>query len=424
MKEINSEISGFYKLSIDERQKIIVESCNLNTNDQKLLQEQGVFFNREVEQSIENVITSFQLPLGIATNFRVNNRDYLIPMVIEESSVVAAASNAAKIARKQGGFTSKKMKSIMISQIQITKLSEIEKAITKLLKKKEQIIQLANAQDPTLVELGGGVINIELKQINTARGKMLILHLLVDVRDAMGANIVNTMAEAITPLIEEITGGHLSLRIVSNLAIYRLAESSATFDKELLGGENVVDAILDAYEFALVDPFRCATHNKGIMNGIIAVAQATGNDTRALEAGAHAFAALNKTYSPLTKFEKDEKGNLIGSIILPLAMGVMGGMTSVHPMAHLAIKILGVNSANELGQVVAAVGLAQNVAALRALVSEGIQEGHMALHSRKIVKLAGIPDEYSDVVANKIVKDKKIRVDHAKKVYNDLRKKN
>ncbi|MFX1591199.1 MAG: hydroxymethylglutaryl-CoA reductase, degradative [Promethearchaeota archaeon] len=412
----NSEISGFYKLSMKERRELLSKLIKFNENDINLLENLGYFTESQIDTIIENVVGSYQLPIGIACNFKVNNKDYLIPMVIEEPSVVAAASNAAKIARKHGGFQSEDVKSVMISQIQITQLQDINVAKNEIMDHKDQILKMANEQDPLLNDLGGGAIDFEIRELDTQKGKMLILHLLVNVLDAMGANVVNTMAEAVSPYIEELTGGKIYLRIISNLAIHRIAKCKATFDKELLGGDKVVEGILNAYEFALADPFRATTHNKGIMNGIVALALATGNDTRAIEAGAHSYAALKGQYSPLTKFQVDSDGNLIGEIELPLALGIIGGMTKNHPMAQLALKILNIKSANELSKVAIALGLAQNVAALRALVSEGIQEGHMSLHSRNIAKLAGVPDTLIEKVANKLVEDKKIRLDHAKKI--------
>jgi hydroxymethylglutaryl-CoA reductase len=362
------------------------------------------------------VVGSYQLPLGIACNFKVNHKDYLIPMVLEEPSVVAAASNSAKFTRNHGGFFSNKVESIMISQIQITQIKNIDLAKKSLLENKDEILKLANEQDPILKQLGGGAVNLEIREISTRKEKMIIIHLLINVLDAMGANVANTMAEAVSPYIEELCDGKIYLRIVSNLATKRIAKSKATFDKELLGGDKVVEGIMNAYEFALADPYRATTHNKGIMNGIIALALATGNDTRAIEAGAHAYASITGKYLPLTKFDIDSNGNLLGQIELPLAFGIIGGMTKIHPMARLALKILNVKSAEELSQVAAAVGLAQNVAALRALASEGIQKGHMTLHSRNIAKLAGIPDEFIEKVARKLVEDKKIRVDYAKEI--------
>ena len=412
----NSEITGFYKLPINKRRELLSKLIKFNENDIKLLENLGYFTEAQIDTLIENVIGSYQLPIGIACNFKVNNKDYFIPMVIEEPSVVAAASNAAKIARKYGGFQSEDVKSVMISQIQITQLQDINIAKKKLIDNKDKILKIANEQDPLLNRLGGGAIDFELREIDTRLGKMLILHLLVNVLDAMGANVVNTMAEAVSPYIEELSGGKIYLRIISNLALHRIAKCKATFDKELLGGDKVVEGILNAYEFALADPFRATTHNKGIMNGIVALAQATGNDTRAVEAGAHSYAALKGQYSPLTKFQVDSDGNLIGEIEIPLALGIIGGMTKIHPMAQLSLKILNVKSANELSKVAAALGLAQNVAALRALASEGIQEGHMALHSRNIAKLAGVPENLIEKVANKLVEDKKIRLDYAKEI--------
>jgi len=420
MQEFRSDISGFYKLSLEERQHQLAKLINLKHEEIKLLQALGYFTPAQIDSLIENVIGSYQLPLGIALNFKINGKDYILPMVIEEPSVVAAASNAAKIARKNGGFQSEEVKSIMISQIQITQLKDIAAAKEILVRNKEKILKIANEQDPLLNKLGGGALDIEIREIETRKGKMVILHLLVNVLDAMGANIVNTMAEAVSPYIEEISEGKIYLRIVSNLATHRIAKCKAIFDKNLLGGEEVVEGILNAYEFALADPYRATTHNKGIMNGIIALTLATGNDTRAIEAGAHAYASLSGKYKPLTKFKSDSDGNLVGEIEVPLALGIVGGMTKIHPMARLALKILGVKSAEELSQIAAALGLAQNVAALRALAAEGIQKGHMVLHSRNIAKLAGVPDNLIEEVANKIVEDKKIRVDYAKEVLKEI----
>ena len=421
MKDFHSDISGFYKLSIDQRQKLLSKLVNLNPEDLEILKELGYFTPTQIDTLIENVVGSYQLPLGLAFNFRINGKDYIIPMVIEEPSVVAAASNAAKMARKHGGFHSEDVPPIMISQIQITKLKDIEAAKDILEAKKQELLKIANDQDPLLNRLGGGAQNIEIHEIQTNKGKMIILHLLVNVLDAMGANVVNTMAEAISPYIEEISGGKVYLRIVSNLATHRVARSKATFDKEMLGGEEVVEGIMNAYEFALADPYRATTHNKGIMNGVVALTLATGNDTRAIESGAHAYASLSGRYSPLTKFDVDSQGNLIGEIEIPLALGIIGGMTKIHPMARLALKILNLKSSNELSQVCAALGLAQNVAALRALAAEGIQKGHMALHSRNIAKVAGVPDELIEKVSKKMVADKKIRVDYAKEIFQKIK---
>ena len=420
MNNIKSNISGLYTLTIGERQEMISKLVGLTPEELKMLRNFGYLSPIKMNTMIENVIASYQLPLGIASNFKVNNKDYLIPMVIEEPSVVAAASNAAKMARKLGGFTSEKVSSIMISQIQITHLRNIKEAKDLILKNKSEILKIANEQDPVLYKLNGGAKDIEIREINTSRGKMLILHLLVDVLDAMGANSVNTMSEAIAPYIEGICDSRIYLRIVSNLATHRKAKCKATFDSSILGGDDVVEGILDAYAFAEADPYRAATHNKGIMNGIIALALATGNDTRALEAGAHAYASMSGKYSPLSKFDIDSNGNLVGELELPLAFGIIGGMTKIHPMARIALKILGVKSAEELSQVAVALGLAQNVAALRALVSEGIQKGHMALHARNLAKLADAPDHLIQKVTNIMIKDKVFRLDYARDIVRRL----
>jgi hydroxymethylglutaryl-CoA reductase len=381
----SSEISGFYKLSINERLKIIKEKVGLTEDETKILKNFGYFQPEKMDMLIENVIASYQLPYSIACNFQINGKDYLIPMVIEEPSVVAAASNLARMTRKWGGFHCEKIDQVMIGQVQIVNIKNMDVAIKNIEVNKEKIIKMANDKDPILIKLGGGVVDLEIRPIETIKGPMIIVHLLVNVLDAMGANAVNTMAEAVAPFLAELCDGKFLLRIISNLATHRIAKCTAVFDKDMLGGPKAVEGILYAYAFAEADPFRAATHNKGIMNGIIALAAATGNDTRAIEAGAHVYAALNG-YSPLSKFDIDSNGNLIGKLELPLAFGIVGGLTKTHPLAKISLKILGVKSAEELSQVAVALGLCQNVAALRALASEGIQAGHMKLHQRKIQK--------------------------------------
>ncbi|MHA1194904.1 MAG: hydroxymethylglutaryl-CoA reductase, degradative [Promethearchaeota archaeon] len=421
MKNDFSRIPGFYKMKMKERQEYIARTLNLSENDLKLLQNLGYFSEERLNSIIENVIGSYQLPFALATNFKINDKDYLIPMVIEEPSVVAAASNAAKIARKRGGFFSDDINSLMIAQIQIVNVSNIKQAVKQIMSFKKDLLDLANETDSFLIKLGGGARDLRIRVLNSKRGKMIIVHLIVNVLDAMGANIVNTMAEAIAPRLEMITKGKIYLRIVSNLSIYRVAKSRAIFDKELLGGDDVVEGIMMAYEFAKIDPFRAATHNKGIMNGIIALTLATGNDTRAIEAGAHSYAALTGKYLPLTSFSVDEENNLIGKIEIPLTLGIIGGITRVHPIAKLAIKILGVQTSNELAQVAAAVGLAQNVAALRALVSEGIQKGHMKLHAKNIAIMAGVPDNLLDQVVFHMMKSNDINMENAKRILSRLK---
>jgi len=308
----------------------------------------------------------------------------------------------------------------MIGQIQVTKLADPFGAKVEVLRHKDEIIEKANEQDSILVKLGGGCKDIEVRVIDTIKGPMLIVHLLVDVRDAMGANAVNTMAEAVAPIIERVTGGKVRLRIISNLATYRLARAKAVFDKEAIGGEEVVEGIMEAYAFAKADPYRCATHNKGIMNGISAVVIATGNDFRAVEAGAHSYAALGG-YKPLTTYEVNKDGDLVGTIELPVAVGVVGGATSVNPMAKVCLKILGVKSADELSRVLAAVGVAQNFAALRALATEGIQRGHMELHARNIAMMVGAKGQEVDKIVEILVKERRIKMDRAKEILEQIR---
>ena len=424
MNKYNSEISGFYKLPIEKRQEILAKLINLNDEEKELLSNYGYFTPTQIDTLGENVVGSYSLPFGLAFNFKVNEKDYIVPMVTEEPSVIAAASNSAKIARAKGGFRSDNVKSLMIAQIQITQINDLHSFQQVVRENKDNILKIANDVDPLLTRLGGGAEDLEFREINTNKGKMVIVHLLVNVLDAMGANIVNTMAEAISPRLEELSQGKVYLRIVSNLATERIARCIATFDKELLGGAEVVEGILQAYEFALADPYRATTHNKGIMNGIIALTLATGNDTRAIEAGAHAFASLGGGYKPLTKFSKDNQGNLFGEINIPLALGILGGMTKIHPMARLALKILDVKSAGELSQVASAVGLAQNVAALKALATEGIQKGHMKLHSKNIAKLAGVPEKYVEEVAKQMINEKAVRVYKAEEIYQKIRNRN
>src|SRR2546421_10879309 len=371
---------------------------------------------------IENVVGVLPIPLGIAVNFLVNDKDYLIPMAIEEPSVVAAASHAAKMARAKGGFKTSSTEPIMIGQVQLVKCPSPRDAEKAILSSKQEILSKANQQDPTLVSKGGGAKDLRVRILPSLAGTMVISELFVDCRDAMGANVVNTMAEAVAPVLEKLSGGSANLRIISNLADRRIARATAHFSKDDLGGEEVVDGIVQAYAFAAADPYRCATHNKGVMNGITAVCLATGNDTRAIEAGAHAYAARSGHYSPLTIWKKDLKGNLVGTIEIPAAVGIIGGVTAVHPMAKICLKILGVKTARELGEVMASVGLAQNMAALRALAAEGIQKGHMSLHARNIAAMAGAQGDMIDLVAGKMVAEREIRLDRARELLLEMSK--
>lgn len=417
----SSTISGFYKLTPRERLAIIKDLAGLTDEEIHLLESTGSLPMDAADHMVENVIGVFPEPLGLGMNFLINQKDYLIPMATEEPSVIAAASNAARMVREGGGFHTSSTAPIMIGQIQVVRLRNAEEAKQNVLKAKADVLKKANDMDPILNSFGGGAKDLEARVIDTTMGQMLIVHLLVDCRDAMGANAVNTMAEAVAPLIEQLTGGHVYLRIISNLAVKRLAKAWCTIPKEALGGEEVVDGIAYASAFAAADPYRAATHNKGVMNGIIAVVLATGNDHRAIEAGAHAYAALNGPYTSISKWTKTENGDLQGSIELPMAVGLIGGAVKTHPIAKIAVKILGVKSASEFGEVLAAVGLAQNLAALRALASEGIQRGHMSLHARNIAITAGAKPDQIDIVAERMVKERKVRVDRAKEILEELK---
>ncbi len=417
-----SEISGFYKLSLKERLQIVKEFADLTDEEADLLRSTGSLKLELADRMIENVIGAIPIPLGIAVNFLINSKDYLIPMAIEEPSVVAAASYAAKMARVKGGFHTSSTEPIMIGQVQVVGIRDPNKARMAILEEKEDILKKANEQDPMLVSAGGGAKDLEVKVIHASTGPMVITELLVDCRDAMGANAVNTMAEAVAPMIERITRGKVYLRIVSNLATKRLARAWTVVSKDAVGGEEVVDGIVEAYAFAAADPYRAATHNKGILNGIIAVVIATCNDHRAVEAGAHAYAARSGRYIPLTIWEKSENGDLVGSIELPMAVGIIGGATRVHPIAKISLKILGVKSARELSEAMAAVGLAQNLAALRALAHEGIQRGHMSLHVRNVAIMAGATGELIDLIVERMVEEKKIRLDRAKELIEEYKR--
>jgi len=415
----SSNIPGFYKLSMEKRREILKKFANLTEEELDSIRNMGALGEHLADHMIENVVSVMEVPMGIAVNFLINDRDYLIPMAIEEPSVVAAASNAAKMARVKGGFKAIATDPIMIGQIEVSGMPDPFGAKFRILENKKKLLEIANQQDPILVKLGGGAKDIEVRVLDE-KEPMIVVHILVDVRDAMGANAVNTMAEALAPYIAELSKGKVRLRILSNLATYRLARAYAVFDKDAIGGPDVVDGILEAYKFAMLDPYRATTHNKGIMNGIDAVLIATSNDWRAIEAGAHAYAAMNG-YKSLTKWEKNEDGDLVGYIELPMAVGIVGGATSTHPKAKIARKILNVSSAQEFAGVLAAVGLAQNFAAIRALATEGIQRGHMELHARNVAISAGAVGDEIDLVANELVRQKKIRLDVAQEILKKIR---
>ena len=418
---VNSRLPGFYKLSPAERFARIVEASGLSQGELASLRSSDEGMMAIADRMIENVVGTLPVPVGIAANFTVNGRDYLIPMATEEPSVVAAASNMASVARIHGGFHTSSSQPIMISQIQVVGARDPNGARLRLYERRQELLDLANEQDPFLVRLGGGAKDIEVRLVEAAAATYVVVHLIVDVRDAMGANAVNTMAEALAPLVAEIAGGRVRLRILSNKADRRLARVRATYDRDALGGADVVDGIIDAYAFAAADPYRAATHNKGIMNGITAVVLATGNDTRAVEAGAHCHAAANGRYTSLSHYEKDGDGNLVGTMEMPMAVGLVGGATKTHPIAQAAVRLLGVTSAQELAEIVVAVGLAQNTGALRALAAEGIQKGHMSLHARNIAVLAGAQGAEIEAVAARLKQEGHVRLDKAEQVLAALR---
>ncbi len=420
-----SRLPGFYSLDVEERADRIAELAALDDADRAVLAGQGLTADL-ADQMIENVVGTYSLPLGIAANFLINDRDYLVPMAIEEPSVVAAASFMARIVRDAGGFRTGSTEPVMIAQMQILDVGDPWAARFDLLSRKQRLLELANQTDPVVVSLGGGARDIEIRVLpNSPIGPMLVLHLLYDTRDAMGANTVNTSAEALTQPIEEITGGRVHLRILSNLADRRLARAKCVIPPGLLAfgdydGESVVQGIIEAYHFAALDVYRATTHNKGIMNGIDAVAVACGQDWRAIEAGAHAYAAREGRYGPLSTWTSDRDGVLVGTLELPLAVGIVGGATRVHPGARAALKILGVETARELAEVLAAVGLAQNLGALRALSTEGIQRGHMTLHARQVAIAAGATGDQVQAVAARLVAERAVRPDRAQEILAEI----
>lgn len=424
----DSRLPNFRALTPAQRLAAIADAAGLTPEERQQLAEPGALGLDRADGMIENVIGAFELPLGVAGNFQVNGRDVLVPMAVEEPSVVAAASFMAKLARENGGFETSSTRPLMRAQVQVLGLSDPHGARVALLRERERIVKLANSRDQVLIGLGGGCQDIEAHVFaDTPRGPMLVLHLIVDVRDAMGANTVNTMAEAVAPLVEEITGGTVRLRILSNLADLRLSRARVrltpqTLDTKDRSGAEIIEGVLDAYVFAATDPYRAATHNKGIMNGIDPIIVATGNDWRAVEAGAHAYACRDGRYTSLTHWEKDASGALVGTLEMPMPVGLVGGATKTHPLARLALKIMAVRSAQELGEIAVAVGLAQNLGALRALATEGIQRGHMALHARNIALTVGAVGAEVDQLARRMAEEKDVRADRALALLEELRK--
>ena len=420
----SSEVPGFYKKKPTERLEYVKNFANLSEEETNAIGGYGALGEETANRMIENVVGTFPLPLGIAANFMVNKKEYMVPMAVEEPSVVAAATHMAKGTRETGGISADSDDPIMIGQIQLVNLDDPFKAKEKIIEKKEELVKLANEQDPILVKFGGGCKGIEVRVLDSETGPMVITHLLVDCRDAMGANAVNTMAEAVAPRLETITGGRVYLRIISNLAIYRKTRATAVWPAEFLGGEEVVDGIIEAFAFACADHFRVATHNKGIMNGIDPVVIATGNDWRAIESGAHTYGQWKEGHDSFTNWKKTKNGDLEGTIEIPMAVGLVGGATATHPTAKACVKILDVKipgGASELSQIICAVGLCQNLGALRALASEGIQRGHMGLHARNLAVQAGAKGGEIDKVAEMLKRSGTVRADVAEKFLSEIR---
>ncbi|MCB8881104.1 hydroxymethylglutaryl-CoA reductase, degradative [Acidisoma cellulosilytica] len=410
---VNSRISGFHKMTPAERLATVQRAVGLDGASVEQLGKPGSLDLHTADHMIENVISSISIPIGIATNVKVDGRDVLVPMATEESSVVAAVCNSARQCYDSGGFITSMSGTLMIAQIQLVGVSDPKAARIRILEQRDKIEEVCNGCDPMLVRLGGGFRDLEVRVIEAEGGPMVITHIIVDTRDAMGANTVNTMAERLAPSIAEWTGGKVYLRILSNLADRRLARARATWTLDAIGGEAVRDGMISAYRFAAADPYRAATHNKGIMNGVSAIVLATGNDTRAVEAGAHSFAARSGRYTSLSTYEVDADGSLVGTLEMPMPVGLVGGATKVHPSAQAALKIMGVATASELARIIAAVGLAQNFGALKALATVGIQQGHMALHAHNVAMVVGAVGDEVQRLAKILVEKRQVRQDVA-----------
>lgn len=417
----------FYDLSLEERLQQVGAESGLAAEELAALGGSAGLSPAQADHMIENVVGIYSLPLGIARNFVVNGREVLVPMVLEEPSVVAGASFMAKLAKAGGGFTASADEPHMIGQMQIVELPDPAAARLRLLAEKDALLAEVARADPVLARLGGGPVDLEVRLIEESPvGPFLVLHLIYDVRDAMGANAINTATERLTPSVQKISGGRVHLRILSNLADRRLARAACTIPLPQLAfnefsAEQVRDGVIAAWAFAAADPYRAATHNKGIMNGVDAVVLATANDWRAVEAGAHAYAARSGRYTSLSTWGMDEKGNLTGFLEMPMAVGIVGGATRVHPSARAALKLIGIQSARELAEIIVSVGLAQNLAALRALATEGIQRGHMGLHARQVAIAAGAAGDEVDRVAGQMVQERTVRIDRATEILSEIR---
>ena len=409
----SSRISGFHKMSIEERLSLVESFAGLDSEAKAHLAQPGNLDPHVADHMIENTIGTMSIPVGIAVNMKVDGRDVLVPMATEESSVVAAVCNSARQCYESGGFITSVSGNLMIAQVQLAQVTDPENARIRIVERREEIATLCDGCDPMLVKLGGGFRDLEVRVLDTRGGPMVVTHIIVDTRDAMGANAVNTMAEKLAPEIEAWTGGKVYLRILSNLADRRLARARAVWPLEAIGGASVRDGMITAYQFAEADPYRAATHNKGIMNGISAVVLATGNDTRAVEAGAHAYAARKGRYSSLSTWEVTGDGALAGAVELPMPVGLVGGATKVHPTAQACLKILGVSAASELARIIAAVGLAQNFGAMKALATVGIQKGHMSLHAVNVAMVVGAVGDEVDRLAKILIEKRQVRQDVA-----------
>jgi hydroxymethylglutaryl-CoA reductase len=425
LDEKGTSRAKFYNLSLPERLQRLVEETGLTDEEAQALSGSAGLTPEGADHMVENVVGTFALPVGVTQHFLINGREVLVPMAIEEPSVIAAASFMAKLARTGGGFTASTTPPEMIAQVQVLDLVDPQAARIRLLEHREELLALANQVDPVIQKLGGGARDLQVRLIETSPiGPFLVVHIIYDVRDAMGANAVNTVAERLTPQIERISGGRVLLRILSNLADRRLARARCTIKADALAFEafssdEVIDGIIQAWAFAAADPYRAATHNKGIMNGIDPIVIATGNDWRAVEAGAHAYAARSGRYTSLSTWGRDEEGNLVGTLEMPMAVGIVGGATRVHPAARAALKLMGVKSASELAEVIVSVGLAQNLGALRALATEGIQRGHMTLHARQVAVAAGAKGEEIERLAVQLVAEKNVRSDRAEQILHE-----
>lgn len=425
---VTSRMAGFHKLPLEARVEKIARMLQLSSSDVERLSGEGSLSTETANRMIENALGTFGLPFGLGLNLTVDGKDYLVPMVVEEPSVVAAVSFANKIVRESGGFSAEADDSMMIGQVQVTRYGDPARATEAILAHKEQLLALANSFHPRMAERGGGAKDVEVRVLPAPEGAkgepILVVHLLIDTQEAMGANLINTMAEGIAPLVEQVTGGKVYLRILSNLADRRLARAMCRIPLGLLAdfdleGDVIAEGIAQASRFAQADPYRAATHNKGVMNGVDAVAIATGQDWRAIEAGAHAFACRTGAYRPLSQWLLEE-GHLVGRIELPLQLGTVGGPIKIHPGVQLALEMMRVNTVRELARVMASVGLAQNFAALRALGSVGIQKGHMAMHARCVAVTAGARGDWVEKVANLLVQAGHVKVEKAKEILASL----